>query len=169
MADENQNKKSIFREKSIERIESPEKLNDYLRVTSPAVWIVLVTVIVLLVGVCVWGALGHIDSTVQAAVVSDGDSAICLVPQEALEGVVEYRTLTVDDKQLELAPSVLEPQAVSQDTDVYVLLAGNLSYGDVVYPVDVVSAEDGTEALSEGVYSGKVLIEKVSPMSLFFN
>ena len=45
------------------------------------------TVIVLLVGVCVWGALGHIDSTVQAAVVSDGDSAICLVPQEALEGV----------------------------------------------------------------------------------
>ena len=169
MPDNTDKKQSLFREKNLKRLESPEKLNDYLRVTSPAVWIVLVTVIVLLVGVCIWGALGHIDSTVQAAVVSDGDSAVCLVPQEALEGVVEYRTLTVDDKQLELAPSVLEPQAVSQDTDVYVLLAGNLSYGDVVYPVDVIAAEDGAEALSEGVYSGKVLVEKVSPMSLFFN
>ena len=50
MADNKDNKpnsQSIFREKSIERLESPEKLNDYLRVTSPGVWLVLATVIVL--------------------------------------------------------------------------------------------------------------------------
>ncbi|MBO5520412.1 MAG: hypothetical protein J5973_01895, partial [Eubacterium sp.] len=145
MADTSESKKSLFREKSIERIESPEKLNDYLRVTSPAVWVVLAAVILLLIGVCIWGALGHIDSTVSAAVISDENGTVCLVPASALEGVVEYRTVTVEGQTLELAPSVLQPQAVSEDTDVYVLMAGDLSYGDVVYPVEVVMPESASK------------------------
>ena len=194
MADTSESKKSLFREKSIERIESPEKLNDYLRVTSPAVWVVLAAVILLLVGVCIWGALGHIDSTVSAAVISDENGTVCLVPASALEGVVEYRTVTVEGQTLELAPSVLQPQAVSEDTDVYVLMAGDLAYGDVVYPVEVVMPENASKpdgeagidkavetadepenekvadsTLPEGIYVGQLLIEKVSPMSLFFN
>ena len=35
----------IFREKSLKRITSPEELGDYLRVTSPTVWMVLAAVI----------------------------------------------------------------------------------------------------------------------------
>ena len=42
-------KKEIFRKKSLERVSSPEQLNDYLHVTSPAVWVVLAAVIVLLI------------------------------------------------------------------------------------------------------------------------
>ena len=162
MADK-EKKNSLFREKSIERIESPEKLDDYLKVTSPGVWIVLAAIIIVLAGVCIWGALGHIDSTVSAAVVSDEDGTVCLVPQAALEGVVKYRNVTVNGQDLELTPSVLEPEAVSESTDVYVLLAGGLSFGDVVYRVDL------AEPLPEGIYTGKLLIEEVSPLSLFFN
>ena len=54
------NKNKLFREKNLERLESPEKLNDYLRVTSPGVWLILITVIVLLAGVCIWGVFGKI-------------------------------------------------------------------------------------------------------------
>ncbi len=35
------NNTKLFREKSIESIESPEALNDYLRVTSPSIWLIL--------------------------------------------------------------------------------------------------------------------------------
>ena len=38
----------IFREKSLKRITSPEELGDYLRVTSPSVWMILAAVILLL-------------------------------------------------------------------------------------------------------------------------
>ena len=31
--------REIFREKSLERVESPEQLNDYIRVASPGVWL----------------------------------------------------------------------------------------------------------------------------------
>ena len=38
----------IFRKESLDQISSPEQLNDYLRVTNPAVWLVLTAVILLL-------------------------------------------------------------------------------------------------------------------------
>lgn len=51
----------IFREKSIKRVSSPEQLNDYIRVTSPSVWIVLIALVVLLLGMLAWSALGRIE------------------------------------------------------------------------------------------------------------
>ena len=211
MADGKESGKSIFRQKSIERIESPEKLNDYLRVTSPTVWIVLASIIVLLVGVCIWGVLGHIDSTVTSAVIVNDDETVCLVPESALEGVLKYRCVTVEGQDLEMAPSVLTPQTITEDTDVYVMMAGNLSYGDVVYPIDVLNpggrgrvddaadsdegekpvsdaesddkaesndetessdetvSSDSAKSLPNGTYGGDVLVEEVTPFSLFFN
>ena len=44
----------IFRKKNIDRVSSPEQLNDYVRVSNPGVWMVLTAVIVLLFGICVW-------------------------------------------------------------------------------------------------------------------
>ena len=52
---------SIFREKSMERINSPEEMNDYIKVASPGVWLVLVAIIFLLVGVVVWGVFGTVE------------------------------------------------------------------------------------------------------------
>ena len=51
----------IFRKKSLERISSPEELNDYIKVTSPPVWIILLAIVVILVGVLSWGVLGTVD------------------------------------------------------------------------------------------------------------
>ena len=163
MAGNKDKKNSIFREKSLERVESPEKLNDYLRVTSPGVWLVLGAVIALLVGVCIWGVLGRIRSTAPAAVVSGDGLSVCYVPSAALKGVISNKTVTVNGKDLELVPSVLEPQVVSTEMDVYVMLAGQLSVGDIVYPIEL------AEPLEDGVYAGAVLTETMSPMSLFFN
>ena len=39
---------NLFRKKSLDRISSPEELHDYLRVTSPSLWMVLAAIMVLL-------------------------------------------------------------------------------------------------------------------------
>ena len=54
---------SIFREKSMERISSPEQLNDYIRVTTPSVWLVLAAIILLLVGMLAWSVFGTVQAT----------------------------------------------------------------------------------------------------------
>ena len=61
MAEKKQKGSGIFREKSIERISSPEELNDYIRVTSPSVWLVLAALIILLAGMLAWSVLGTVN------------------------------------------------------------------------------------------------------------
>ena len=43
------------------RVGSPEELNDYIRVSSPAVWIALAVVIALLLGALAWAVFGTVD------------------------------------------------------------------------------------------------------------
>ena len=159
---ENTYKNAIFREKSLETVENPEQLNDYLKVTSPGVWMLLGAVIVLLAGVVIWGFFGRIDATTSAAVVSQNGDTFCLVPQEALQGVIENKTVRVNGQDLVLEPSVLTPEVVTETMDVYVILAGNLSVGDIVYSIPL------AEPLEEGVYTGTLVTETLSPVSLFF-
>ena len=45
----------LFREKSMARVSSPEELNDYIRVTTPGVWLIL------LLGMLVWSIFGMVD------------------------------------------------------------------------------------------------------------
>lgn len=52
--------KKLFREKNVKRVSSPEELNDYMRVTSPSVWAILISVIIFLVGFTVWGITGTV-------------------------------------------------------------------------------------------------------------
>ena len=52
---------SVFRKKSIDRVSSPEALNDYIRVTTPSVWIVLIALVVLLLGMLAWSVFGRVE------------------------------------------------------------------------------------------------------------
>lgn len=53
--------KKIFREKSLERVESPEQLNDYIQVASPGVWLSLAACLLILLGLLVWSMFGTVE------------------------------------------------------------------------------------------------------------
>ncbi len=46
---------SVFRKKSLERISSPEQINDYIRVITPGMWILLIVIILLIIAGITWG------------------------------------------------------------------------------------------------------------------
>ncbi len=52
----------LFRKESIERVSSPEQLSDYLHVTSPAIWVVLAAVVLLLASLFVWSGVTAVES-----------------------------------------------------------------------------------------------------------
>ncbi len=54
-------KNIFFRQKSLNKVSSPEKLDDYIRVTTPSVWIVLIAIVLLLVGGILWGIFGEVE------------------------------------------------------------------------------------------------------------
>lgn len=66
---------SIFRRKSMDKISSPEQMNDYIRVANPSVWMILAAIIVLLIGVCVWGMYGQLDTKLQTGAYARTESS----------------------------------------------------------------------------------------------
>ncbi len=57
-------KNDIFRKKSLERISSPEQLNDYIKVSNPSVWIIIIAIFCVLGAALYWGIAGRIPTTV---------------------------------------------------------------------------------------------------------
>lgn len=55
----------IFRKSSLERISSPEQLNEYVKVTNPSVWALLMGLFALLAAVAVWVFAGAIPETIR--------------------------------------------------------------------------------------------------------
>lgn len=94
---------SLFRKESMERITSPEQLNDYLRVTSPTVWVVLAAIVLLLVGVLIWASFANIDSFVTGTarveagqmVITFDDAALSGNVQAGMEATVGETTATI--------------------------------------------------------------------------
>ena len=58
-------RKGVFRQTSIERLSSPEQLDQLMQVTTSKSWIALTALTGLLVAAIVWGVLGHIPTRVQ--------------------------------------------------------------------------------------------------------
>lgn len=54
----------IFREESLTKVNSPEQLNEYMKVTSTPVWIKLAAVIFLLLGICMWAMMEQVETTI---------------------------------------------------------------------------------------------------------
>ena len=56
----------LFRKSALERVSSPEQLNEYIKVTNPGVWGVLLACLVLLAAVGFWAVYGSIPDTIHA-------------------------------------------------------------------------------------------------------
>ncbi len=51
----------IFREKSLKKVSSPERMDEYIHVTTPSVWIALIALAVLLAGFVIWSIFGTVE------------------------------------------------------------------------------------------------------------
>lgn len=91
-------RQTIYRKKSLERIQSPEQLNDYLRVTNPSVWVILAAVALILVGALIWSSFAYIDSFVTGtAEVRDGIMTVTFEDEELAKNVMAGMNVTVGD------------------------------------------------------------------------
>lgn len=78
---------NVFRQKSLDRIQSPESLNDYIKVASPGIWLLMAAALALLAGILIWGIVTTVDSGVKVtAFVHNGE---CLAYTETAEDIAE--------------------------------------------------------------------------------
>ena len=139
----------LFRKQNVERISSPEQLQDYMRVTNPGVWMVLAAVIVLLAGLLAASALVKVETTISAKGVLDeaGTTIVMKLTTRAGEDVREGMTVRVGGRRGRV----------------------DYAYQDGSIVNVTASLDNSGEALPAGVYDAQIVTETLSPISFLMN
>lgn len=153
----------IFRKKSIDKMSSPEQLNDYIKVTNPGVWMVLAAIAIFLGGVCVWGIFGKLETRLTVAAESRDGQTVVYVKEGDIASVRENMSVSVGGETYTVTAIPASPVAVTEDIGEYARHTGGLSLGEWVYVVQT----NGT--LAEGSYRAQIVIDSVSPLHFVFN
>ena len=127
-------KKQIFRQQALDRIASPEQLNDYLRVTNVGIWALLTIIILLLAAFFSWASLGKLETTAAArATVKDGTAQIMIV--ENVE-VASGMTVRIGDAEFRISEVTKDEMGLTVAYAPVNLLDGNY---DAVIVLETVS------------------------------
>lgn len=135
----------LFRKESLEKVKSPESLNDYIKVTNPSIWVVLISVIVLLVGVCFWTVFGHVNSTLPTVVRVRNGNAQCYI-------LITDRDLVAEGMKVKYkkAEGIIEKIELGNEDSYVATLSGFQLYDD-------------------GYYEGKIVLKQYKPISFILN
>ena len=153
----------LFRKKNMERVSSPEQLNDYIRVSDPGVWMLLAAIIILLVGVCVWGIFGHLDTKTETAGICENGKLVCYVREADMDGVKIGTPVSIGKDEYYVNEISADPVRLDGEKDAYLIHLGGLTAGEWVYAV---SADC---PLADGTYEVSVITERIEPLSFVLN
>ena len=91
-------RQEIYRKSSLERIQSPDQLDQYLKVTTPMVWVLLAAILVLLIAGFWWASQMEISSRIEATgTVENGTMTIALRDETARKVVATGMVVRVGD------------------------------------------------------------------------
>lgn len=153
---------TVFRQKTINKINSPESLNDYVKVTNPSVWIILVGTLILIVGALVFCAFGKIDENIYTAVSSDDGIITVYVNETDIDLISKDMKVVIDENEYSILK--ISDKPVKSDTvDEYVLHKGSLEDSQWLFPVTL----EGT--LKDGAYSGSITVGQIALIKYIFN
>lgn len=156
-------KENLFRRKSINKISSPEQLDDYIRVSNPGVWMLLLCVIIFLAGMCVWGIFGRLETVLRVSAISRDGRTVCYVREENGLDLVQDAVVRIDGAEYPVGGISAVPVQITEDFEAYVLYADGLQIGEWVYEV---SLEAGP---ADGIYEAEIVTESIAPMSFLLN
>ena len=78
---------TLFRKSSLDKVSSPDQLNDYIKVSNPGVWIVILALFILIAAVVVWGFAGSLPTTVHIKGVVLEGSVLCYVSVDSAASI----------------------------------------------------------------------------------
>lgn len=157
--------KNLFRKKTVEKVASPEQLNDYIHVSNPSAWIVLAAFAILLVGICIWGIFGRLDTTLYVAAAKVDGDVVCYVKEADIDKIQVGMIVEIDDAEFSIVRIEKTPVHVDESVSDYTKHVGDLVDGEWIYRVylDCPAEFDGN------VFPAKIIIERVNPFYFVTN
>ena len=155
--------KQLFKKSNIDRVTSPEQLQDYVKVANPGLWMVISAIVILLAGVVVWGFIGKIDTIMPTAIVTDSGNAVIYIGESDMDKIEIGMTVRSGENEYKITHIANEPIRVDSSLTDYTIHASGLTIGEWVYAVSI----DGEHY--DGVQRADIVIESISPISFILN
>lgn len=157
--------KKIFREKNLQKVNSPEALNEYIRVANPGIWLLIVGVLAFLFGVLAWCIFGKIETKVKAGVlINDQAQATFYIKEEDYSKIEKGQILRIDDVNYEVLTISNQPFVVDDNFDNYLQHVLEVEEDDWLY-----SGTFAAKELTPGVYAADIVIETLNPIKFILN
>lgn len=160
---------SIFREKSMKHISSPEQLHDYMRVTSPRLWMLLGAIAALLIGFIVYASTATMENVIPVTV----EVASVEIPEDQRKpgGEDSYTWITgrlpaSAKEQVELGMTVRLGSIEGKISWMAVQKDEAVSSDDMLF-FDVVTNEK--VPLPDGEYDAELVLETTTPISFLWS
>ena len=144
--------KTLFRKESYDRISSPEQMRDYMRVTSPRLWMLLAAMIALLAGFLVYASTTMMETTLELSATADQSGVIhaAVTPEQA--------------RNLEIGMKVRIGGKNARVAEIVQMLGGETGKQTIV----LIEPEEDL-VLPEGLYQATVVTESISPIDFLMN
>lgn len=158
--------KTIFREKSVERVSSPEQLDSYLKVTSPSVWVILIAIIILLVGILCWGLIGKIETSVDTSCYIEKGDLYCYTTEDIAKRIDVGTVIKLngdEQKRYEIYSINYLGQISANELNFAHMISAEIK--DHVYELRALTDQEDNFNM---IY-GKIVIETISPIKFVFN
>lgn len=156
-------KNTLFREKSIKKISSPEQINDYIKTSNLSIWIIFSAVIILLIGALTWAVFGELEIAVSSVTVCDDGKANCYISENDIEKITDNAYARIEGNDYVLDNISKLPVPASDVISSYGLHIGNFESGEWVYTAELEST------IEDEIYRTDIILESVSPISLLMN
>ncbi len=157
----NQTKKNLFRPEAVKKIEDPENLNEYIKISSPNMWILSTATALFLTALIIWGVFFKIDNIVKVGAICENGMASCFVKETDYEKIKKIKHLkaTINGQNCYLQ-KVDSPIRVTENFLSYAMHLSGLKPGDWAFVLNFKNNN-----LPNGTFSGFILLNKVSPVS----
>lgn len=153
----------LFRQKSINRISSPEELHDYLRVTSPKLWMILGAIAVLLIGFIVYASTATMENTMPIKVTVESLEPNLVNPEGESAQCFVYSYLPVT--WLDTVKTGMKVR-IGKEEGVVGLIATLDGDNEIALIIDM---ENEHIPLQIGSYDAELVLESTTPISFLWN
>jgi hypothetical protein len=155
----------LFRKKNMDRVSSPEQLNDRIRVTGFGVWLLLSGILLVLAGIVVWGIFGRLDTTLPVSAITQQGQTVCYVKEQSISQIQVGMAVDAESGSTTVASIAVVPVQVDDQFPEYLCHVGALSRGEWVYEVTLQDAlgEDGS------IFAAQIVTESIAPLTFVVN
>jgi hypothetical protein len=126
---------SIFRKKSLDRISSPEEIDDYIKIMRPSMWLVLAAILLVLAAAVIWSITGRLETTLTAQGQVAGQQVTLELTEDQMDGVAVGSEVRVGG----VAGEVIRIDRDAQDASRFRVVASVPGAADGAAPVTLVT------------------------------